>query len=118
MFYSLSVIIAPFLPSLAILFSAMFNYYIIVKKRLSWQGILIANVVYLAVMTLFDFPAYDFLSEIVIFLVDLTFKIIEAIFDGLWSLIQKIAEFYKDYIIDGIIDIIVDIWDWLKGIFS
>lgn len=118
MIYSLYDIISPFLPFLAILFSAIFNYYIIVKKRLSWQGILIANVVYLAVMTLFDFPAYDFLSEIVIFLLDLIFKIIEAIFEGIWSLIQKIAEFYKDYVIDGIIDIIGDIWDWLKGIFS
>ena len=110
MVYNLYDIIAPFLPFLAILFSALFNYYVIIKKRLSWQGILIANLVFLSVMTLFDFPAYDFLSEIVIFILDLIYKVLEALFEGLWKIVENIFE--------GTGSIIIEIWDWLKGIFS
>ena len=80
MFYSLYDIIAPFLPFLGILISVVFNYYIIVKRRLSWQGILIANIVFLIVMTIFDLPAFDFLSSIIEFLVDLIRQIIDVIF--------------------------------------
>ena len=80
MFYNLKDIIAPFLPFLAILISVIFNYYIIVKRRLSWQGILIANIVFLIVMSLFNLPAYDFLSSIVEFIIDLIQEIIDLIF--------------------------------------
>ena len=80
MFYNLKDIIAPFLPFLAILISVIFNYYIIVKRRLSWQGILIANIVFLIVMTLFNLPAYDFLTEIIEFIISLIRQIIDAIF--------------------------------------
>lgn len=80
MFYNLNDIIAPFLPFIAILISVLFNYYIIAKRRLSWQGILIANIIFLIVMTIFNLPAYDFLSSIVEFIVDLIRQIIDAIF--------------------------------------
>ena len=76
----LNDVLAPFLPFIAILVSAVFNYYIIVRRRLSWQGILIANIVFLIVMAIFDLPAFDFLTEIVQFLVDLVSQIIRAIF--------------------------------------
>ena len=76
----LNDILTPFLPFLAILISAVFNYYIIVKRRLSWQGILIANIVFLIVMSIFNLPAYDFLSSIVEFIVDLIQQIIDLIF--------------------------------------
>lgn len=76
----LNDILSPYLPFLAILISAIFNYYIIVKRRLSWQGIIIANIVFLIVMAIFDLPAFDFLSSIVEFLVDLVSQIIRAIF--------------------------------------
>lgn len=78
--YNLYDLLAPFLPFLAILISTVFNYYIIVKRRLSWQGILIANIVFLLVMAMFDLPAYDFLSGIVEFLIDLISQIIDLIF--------------------------------------
>ena len=106
MLYNLSDLFAPYLPFLAILFSGIFNYYIIVKKKLSWQGILIANVVFLAFMKLFDIPVYDFLTEIVTFLLDLIFQVIEKLVDTL-----------KEIFIGDIIDKINEIWDWLKGIF-
>ena len=105
--YNLYDLFAPFLPFLSILISAIFNYYIIVRKRLSWREILIANFVYLAVMKLFDIPVYDFLDEIVTFLLDLIFQIIE-----------KFVDMLKEIFIGDIIDKINEIWDWLKGIFS
>ena len=107
MLYNPFDLFAPYLPFLAILFSGIFNYYIIVKKKLSWQGILIANVVFLAFMKLFDIPVFDFLSEIVTFLLDLIFQVIEKLVDTL-----------KEIFIGDIIDKINEIWDWLKGIFS
>ena len=73
-------VFAPFLPFIAILISSLFNYYIIVKRRLSWQGILIANIIFLIVMAIFDLPAFDFLTEIVQFIVDLFSQLIDAIF--------------------------------------
>lgn len=76
----LNDVLSPFLPFLAILISSVFNYYIIVKRRLSWQGILIANIVFLIVMSLFNLPAFDFLTEIVQFIVDLFSQIIDIIF--------------------------------------
>ena len=76
----LNDILTPFLPFLAILISVIFNYYIIVKRRLSWQGILIANIVFLIVMSIFNLPAFDFLSSIVEFLIDLIRQIIDTIF--------------------------------------
>ena len=76
----LNDILAPFLPFLAILVSTIFNYYIIVKRRLSWQGIIIANIVFLIVMSIFDLPAFDFLSSIIEFITDLIRQIIDAIF--------------------------------------
>ena len=80
MVYNLKDIIAPFLPFIAILISVIFNYYIIVKRRLSWQGIIISNIVFLIVMSLFNLPAYDFLSSIVEFIIDLIQEIIDLIF--------------------------------------
>lgn len=76
----LNDVLAPFLPFLAILISAVFNYYIIVKRRLSWQGIIIANIVFLIVMSIFDLPAFDFLSSIIEFIIDLIRQIIDVIF--------------------------------------
>ena len=110
MTYSFHDLIAPYLPFISILLSTLFNYYIIIKKRLSWQGILIANVVFLSVMTLLGFPAYDFLSEIVVFLLDLIFKVFEALFINLWETAKDFGGFFGD--------IARDIWDWIKGIFS
>ena len=80
MFGGLNDVLAPFLPFLAILISSVFNYYIIVKRRLSWQGIIIANIVFLIVMSIFDLPAFDFLSSIIEFITDLIRQIIDAIF--------------------------------------
>lgn len=76
----LNDVLSPFLPFIAILISALFNYYIIVKRRLSWQGIIIANIVFLIVMSIFDIPAFDFLSSIVEFIIDLIRQIIDMIF--------------------------------------
>lgn len=80
MVHNLNDVIAPFLPFIAILISALFNYYIIAKRRLSWQGIIISNIVFLIVMSLFNIPAYDFLSSIVEFIIDLIRDIIDLIF--------------------------------------
>lgn len=76
----LNDVLDPFLPFIAILISAIFNYYIIVKRRLSWQGIIISNIVFLIVMSLFNLPAFDFLSSIVEFIVELFSKLIDIIF--------------------------------------
>lgn len=80
MFYNLNDIIAPFLPFIGILITVLFNYYIIAKRRLSWQGILIANIIFLIVMAIFNLPAYDFLTEITEFIISLIRQIIDAIF--------------------------------------
>jgi len=84
---SLYDLLAPFLPFLAILISVIFNYYIIVKSRLSCQGIIIANIVFLIVMSIFDLPAFDFLSSIIEFIIDLIRQIIDLIFMSIFRIV-------------------------------
>ena len=99
-------IFAPYMLFISFLLTVLFNLWLI-SKNTRWFVIIIANLLLIVIMEFLDLAEYNFLNQIVDWIIDFIVNIIGGLIDKLWD---KIKDF-----ISGIWDAIKD---FISGIFK
>ena len=78
-------IFTPYLPFIAFFITIVINAFLIIKVKVNWIMLLIANLIVTLVMNFLGLGEYDLITQIIDFIVDLVSKIVKGIKDMIGS---------------------------------
>jgi len=87
-------IFAPYLPFIAFFITIVINAYLIIKVKVNWIMLLIANLLVTILMNYLGLGEYDLITQIIDFIVDLVSKIFKGIKDVIGGWIRDLFSWW------------------------
>ncbi len=87
-------IFTPYLPFIAFFITIVINLYLIIKVKVNWIMLLIANLLVTLLMNYVGLGEYDLITQIIDFIVDLVSKIFKGIKDVIGGWIKDLFSWW------------------------
>ena len=87
-------IFTPYLHFISFFITIVINLYLIIKVKVNWVMLLIANLLITLIMNYIGLGEYDLITQIIDFIVDLISKIFKGIKDVIGGWISDIFKFW------------------------
>ncbi len=87
-------IFAPYLPFISFFITIVINIYLIIKVKVNWIMLLIANLIITLLMNYVGLGEYDLITQIIDFIVDLVSKIFKGIKDVIGGWIRDLFSWW------------------------
>lgn len=87
-------IFTPYLPFISFFITIVINIYLIIKVKVNWIMLLIANLLVTLLMNYVGLGEYDLITQIIDFIVDLVSKIFKGIKDVIGGWIRDLFSWW------------------------
>lgn len=87
-------IFAPYLPFISFFITIVINLYLIIKVKVNWVMLLIANLLITLLMNYIGLGEYDLITQIIDFIVDLISKVFKGIRDVIGGWIKDLFNWW------------------------
>lgn len=87
-------IFTPYLPFISFFITIVINLYLIIKVKVNWIMLLIANLIITLLMNYIGLGEYDLITQIIDFIVDLVSKIFKGIKDVIGGWIRDLFSWW------------------------
>jgi hypothetical protein len=87
-------IFTPYLPFIAFFITIVINLYLIIKVKVNWIMLLIANLLVTLLMNYVGLGEYDLITQIIDFIVDIVSKIFKGIKDVIGGWIKDLFSWW------------------------